>query len=405
MKADAKAAAAIEILDLILQGYPLKKVLLNWFRKNRFAGSKDRAHIQDIVYNGYRRKMSSLWLFKGQKSTVGGRALVLVALFEEGEDLNNFFTGIGYGAAKVNNDELYILTNRKRSLTLAPDAVRLDVPEFLLSDLKNSLGTHFEVYLEAMKFRAPFYLRVNKIKAAVDDAEHCLNAERIITRRHRMSKDCLEVIVNLRKVKNSEAYQTGKVEIQDLSSQLAVQFCCPPRGTTVLDYCAGGGGKTLALASIMGGQGKYYLSDKNYKRMEDFPRRLKRAGFYASIIRHEFLAPENHMFDFVLVDAPCTGSGVWRRNPSSKWNITPEKLTSFLEIQKNILDEASNLVKNGGTLVYMTCSILNKENFGQIENFLCLNKSYCFERDKVFSSVNEGDGFYVAVLKKSKFYS
>ena len=402
MRPEAHASAAITILDLILEGLPINKVLLNWFRSNRFAGSKDRQKIKNLVFDSLRFKSSIHWGFGLRGLPQDGRALVLGILYKKEYNLKEIFNGNLYGPKKITEIESNVLLNMEGSLLNAPDHIKLDFPHFLNTILKESLQEDFEVTLKSLQQRAEVFIRVNALKSDLETAKNKLLKEHIQVEHCKESELALRVVDKANLISKSKAFQEGDIEIQDLTSQLVIDFVKPSPGLKVLDFCAGGGGKTLALASLMSGKGKIFLHDKDHNRMKMARKRMKRAGVSGEIISSNGLGLGNVDADLVLVDAPCSGTGVWRRNPGSKWWLNENRIKNILDSQRKILLDASACVKNGGKLAYITCSILNVENEKQVNWFLKTKKNFYLENEKKFSPLTFSDGFYVAILRKRK---
>lgn len=197
-----------------------------------------------------------------------------------------------------------------------------------------------------------------------------------------------------RRVAGSRAYREGVVELQDGSSQAAMERIAIPSAGRVLDFCAGGGGKTLALAAR--GEAQWFAHDAAPQRMRDLPERAERAGVSVTLLPNgvDTAAP----FDLVLCDVPCSGSGTWRRTPDAKWRLCPQDLNALTDVQAGILDRASRLVAAGGRLVYATCSVLREENEAQIESFVARNPEWGVQTVERWSVSDDGDGFFLATL-------
>jgi 16S rRNA (cytosine967-C5)-methyltransferase len=381
MTPGARAMAAITILDRILGGEPAEKALTNWGRASRYAGSGDRAAIRDHVFDALRCRRSFAALGGG----LTGRGLMLGALRAKGEEA--LFDGSPYAPARVTE------ADAGRQPT---EAEALDVPDWLLPDLRASLGQKTEQVLQAMRTRAPVFLRVNTARASAAEAISALSAEGIIAEPHALAPTALEVTANARKIHNSAAYLSGLVELQDASSQAVVAALPLADGMRVLDLCAGGGGKTLAMAARA--RLTLYAYDSNPRRMADLPERAKRAG--ARIVLTE--EPEKTApYDLVLVDAPCSGSGSWRRDPEGKWSLTPARLDEISAIQPSILARAARMTAPKGWLAYATCSLLQRENDAQIAAFLAAHPGWRQVQSERYLPTMGGDGFYSAVLTRT----
>lgn len=377
----ARAMAAIGVLDRVLGGEPAEKALTNWGRASRYAGSGDRAAVRDLVYDALRCKRS----FAARGGGMTGRGLILGGLRAAGAEA--LFDGGPHAPAPVTVAD----TGRDPE-----GAEALDVPDWLLPDLEASLGTDCAAVLGAMRARAPVFLRVNVRKVSRDAAVTALAAEGIIAVPHPLAPTALEVTGNARKVQASEAYLSGLVELQDASSQAVVTALPLSDGMRVLDHCAGGGGKTLAMAARA--KLALYAHDASPRRMTDLPDRAKRAGVRVAITA----APEaTAPYDLVLVDAPCSGSGSWRRDPEGKWTLTPARLAELVALQAIILRRAAAMVAPGGVLAYATCSLLDAENAAQVTSFTAANPDWVVSDSHRFLPLAGGDGFFLALLTRN----
>ncbi|MBL9051506.1 MAG: RsmB/NOP family class I SAM-dependent RNA methyltransferase [Tabrizicola sp.] len=380
MTPSARASAAIAILDRVLAGEPAERALTNWGRASRFAGSGDRAAVRDLVFDALRRKLSAA----SRGGGMTGRGLVLGLCRERGEEA--LFSGEGHAPKPPEAAE---------APAEPSDAARLDLPAWLIPDLRESLGADFETVAETMRSRAPVFLRVNLAKTTVAGAIAALAAEGIDAQPHPLAGTALEVTGNARKVQNAAAYVEGLVELQDASSQAVVEALPLSDGMKVLDYCAGGGGKTLAMAARA--RLRLYAHDVARQRMADLPRRADRAGAKVTLVdRPSSQGP----FDLVLVDAPCSGSGSWRRDPEGKWRLTRERLAELTVIQAEILDGVAPMVAKGGVLAYATCSLLRQENQGQVGRFLKRHPDWHQSRELVLTPISGGDGFFLSILQR-----
>jgi 16S rRNA (cytosine967-C5)-methyltransferase len=274
-------------------------------------------------------------------------------------------------------------------------AEALDLPDWLLPVMQVSLGDRLEPVAAALRQRAPVFLRVNLARGSRKAAIVALAEDQITAVPHPLAETALEVTGNARKVQTSAAYLGGLVELQDASSQAVVEALPLADGMRVLDHCAGGGGKTLAMAARARLQ--LYAHDITPRRMADLPERARRAGIAVTLTdRPENVAP----FDLVLVDAPCSGSGSWRRDPEGKWALTPDRLAAVMAEQSAILDRAAAMVGPGGALAYATCSLLADENGGQIDRFLARAPGWAREVERSYSPLSGGDGFYLCALRR-----
>ena len=383
----ARIAASIEILDTILAGDPPEKVMTRWGRANRYAGSGDRAAIRDQVFDVLRCKRSFGHLGGGDT----GRALMIGWARASDMDVSALFSGQKFAPNPLSVGEL-----ANHELFAASRGIQLDWPDWLQARLDQDLGRDAEGVLKHLQSRASVFLRVNKSKAELRDAQDILAETDIITEALPSSGAALRVTKNARRVSQSRAYSLGLVEIQDLSSQAVVDFLPLKNGDSVLDYCAGGGGKSLAMAALA--DISLTVHDIDPDRMRDLPARALRADVAIQMADRSELA--GRKFDLVLCDAPCSGSGSWRRSPYGKWALTSDRLTQLCETQASILVEAAKLVSSDGVLAYVTCSIFDDENDGQVENFLGEHKTWRMSQSKQWLPSDLGDGFYVALLKR-----
>jgi 16S rRNA (cytosine967-C5)-methyltransferase len=381
----ARVQAAIELLDAILSGIPAEKALTGWARKSRFAGSKDRVAIRDHVFHALRCKRS----FAVRGGGLTGRGLMIGALRAAGADPDAIFTGARYAPAPLSEDE------RKPGEPEARD--RMDLPDWLIDRFEASLGDSALPTALALRDRAPVMARVHLGKTTRDNAIAALAEEGIIAHPDPAAASALRIEEGARRLASSRAYCSGLLELQDGSSQAAMEWIAVAPGARVLDYCAGGGGKLLALAAQA--QGRWFAHDANAQRMADLPARAARAGVEVSILEGRDLrgtAP----FDLVLCDAPCSGSGTWRRTPDMKWRLTPARLAELIEVQTMVLDEGAQLVAEAGRLAYATCSVLQEENEAQVAAFLARHPAWHCEDRHAWPVSAHGDGFYLAILTR-----
>jgi 16S rRNA (cytosine967-C5)-methyltransferase len=381
----ARIQASIEILDEILRDVPVEKALTGWARRSRFAGSKDRAAVRDHVFGALRCKRS----FAALGGAETGRGLMLGALRAAGRDPSDLFTGVRHAPSPVGEDE----TGR----AFLSEAEQYDISDWLWPVFQASLQDQAINVAQALQTRAPVHLRVNLIKSDSDRAIAALAADGITARAHDACDTALEVLDGARKVAQSQAFLTGLVELQDAASQAIVADLNLQPGQRVLDYCAGGGGKSLAIAAHVGVE--VFAHDVNPARMRDLPDRARRAGAQVSILTPDAVRSQAP-FDVVLVDAPCSGSGSWRRAPAGKWALTPERLKELSALQLSILEETSGFVSPDGTLAYATCSMLSPENQEVVENFLASHSSWNMSYQKLWLAAHGTDGFFTAHLTR-----
>ncbi|MDF2232672.1 RsmB/NOP family class I SAM-dependent RNA methyltransferase [Albimonas sp. CAU 1670] len=401
----ARLQAAIDILDAWAPGRPMDRLLVSWRRANRYAGSGDRAAIADLVYDALRRWRSLAWPAAGEGAGDGGRARILALAAETG-DPEALFSGARHAPAPLTDHERERLAERaERGLIEAPDALRLDLPDWLPARFRAAHGPDAEAVMDSLHRRAPVDLRVNRLKATPEAAIASLAAQGVFAAPVALASgpatpDALRVSSGGRGLKSADAYLDGWVEVQDVASQAAAAFAHAQPGERVLDYCAGGGGKALALAAAMDGQGEIVAHDVDPARMQDLGPRAARAGVRIETLPGPVPASARGGFDLVFVDAPCSGSGAWRRNPDAKWGFTPQALDRLTAIQAEVLAEAAAFVRPGGRLVYATCSLLGEENRDRVQAFLP-GSGFALEEELSLTPLDGGDGFYAARLARN----
>jgi 16S rRNA (cytosine967-C5)-methyltransferase len=384
----ARLAAAIAILDQVREGAPAERALTNWGRASRFAGSGDRAAVRDHVFDVLRCRGSFAALGGGES----GRALVLGLARAQGLAVAALFTGEGHAPAPLSAQEAARLAQPLPDEGTLAD---LDWPDWLRPQLQADLGAAYAAVSARMRARAPVFLRVNLARGDRAAAQAALALEGIATRPDPLAETALEVTGGARRVQASAAYRDGLVELQDAASQAAIAQVPVAAGMRVLDYCAGGGGKALALAA-RAPKVRIEAHDIDPGRMRDIPVRAARAGARISTVAPGRLGRD---YDLVLVDAPCSGSGTWRRTPEAKWRLTPERLAELCTLQAQILRAAAARVAPGGRLLYMTCSLLDAENAAQVEAFV-RETGWQVAEQRRFTPLDGGDGFFAAQLER-----
>jgi len=387
MTPGARVAAAIEVLDRVRAGVPAEQSLTNWARGARYAGSGDRAAVRDHVFQALRCRRSYACL--GGAPT--GRGLMIGALRAAGTDPETLFTGVGHAPAP--------LTAAERAGGAPPRTAgeRCDLPDWLVTAFRESLGDGWEAEAQALRLRAPVILRVNKRFNTVEQAIEILKKDGIEAAPSAIADTALTVTAGARRVARSTAYREGAVEVQDGSSQAAMARLDLPDDARVLDYCAGGGGKVLALAARARGQ--WFAHDADPARMADLPARAARAGVKVARLPPGGAAA-GAPFDLVLCDVPCSGSGTWRRTPDAKWRLTPGRLDDLVALQRRILDEAAALVRPGGILAYATCSVLTPENEDRLADFLARHPGWKVLEQRRWPVGPEGDGFFLVQIRR-----
>lgn len=426
MRLGGRLAAAIEVLEDIERRHrPAADALKDWGLSHRFAGSGDRAAVGNIVYDALRRKRSACWVLDSGTP----RALAFGALaLEWGMDadaLDRAFHGDRFAPQPLDEAERAALS--ARDLADAPAAVQADCPDWCVPLAEEAFGAQWVAELAALAARPPLDLRVNtlaatpqKVLAELKDAGAAPAG---------MLAEALRIAPiagggRHPNVQAEPAFRKGWFEVQDLGSQIAAALAGAEGGMQVLDYCAGAGGKTLALAAAMDNRGQIFAHDAEKQRLAPIFERLRRAGArnVQAIAGEAGLAPLGGRMDLVLVDAPCTGSGTWRRRPDAKWRLTERQLQTRMAEQAAILDAAAAHVRPGGRLVYVTCSIFPAENARRTEAFLAANPAFAVLEPQVLWRARVGeaaalprisggglvmtpagtgtDGFFVAVLER-----
>jgi 16S rRNA (cytosine967-C5)-methyltransferase len=382
----ARIAAAIDILEALAAGTkPADDVAAAYFRNHRYIGSKDRAQVARHVYSVLRHRAAlDWWVDRAGRSNLAAspRTRVMAALaIAEGEpagEIIGSFDGGRFRPAALSPVEdrlVHALAGRSLRHPAMPRAIANDIPNWLEPYLERVYGPNLEREMASLNAPAPVDLRVNLLKTDRDTARRALAKEGIRTEPTQWSPIGLR-LAERAPLSGLAALKDGLVEVQDEGSQLAALLAGAKPGMRVVDFCAGAGGKTLAIAAAMHNRGKIVACDTAEWRLTRSAQRLRRAG--ASNVERRVLSSERDpwvkrhaaSFDRVLVDAPCLGIGSWRRNPDAKWRATPTDLAELQIRQHDILKSAARLVKPGGRLVYVTCSLLREENETQAERFL-----------------------------------
>lgn len=422
--------AAVEVLDEIFNRHrPASIALADWGRAHRFAGSGDRSAIGTLVYDALRQRRSISWRMDADAT----RALVLgaaaTALGLSPDEVDRAADGSRYALEPLSDMERAGLTRELGTDVAAP--VRGDYPDWLHNAMTSTFGESAADEGAALAQRAPVDLRANSLKATPDKVQKAL--ARTGVAKTPMSPVGLRIPPpapgkRTPNVEADAAHGKGWFEIQDEGSQIASLLAGASARTQVLDLCAGAGGKTLALAAAMGNSGQIYAYDKDRQQLRPIFERLKRAGVRNTQVIDagdeaalDALGPR---FDIVLVDAPCTGSGTWRRRPDAKWRLKPANLEQRTSDQRAVLTRAASCVKPGGRIVYVTCSILPEENTSQIAWFLDTFEGYMLQCYKeawhgafntapplsagdtgkalLLTPAQQGtDGFFIAILQKA----
>ncbi len=427
----ARLSAAIELIDMIeAQRIPAAKALKDWGTAHRYAGSGDRAAIAGLLWDVLRRRASSAWIMNDDSAR--SRLLGMLQL-ERGmttDAIAALCDGGRFAPAPLTDAEHDALASR--SLDDAPAPVAGDYPEWLDPYLTEVFGEDRVAEAAAMASRAPLDLRVNTLKAKREKALASL--AHLGARETPWSQVGLRIALGADArnpgIHAEEIFIKGGIEVQDEGSQLAALLSAARPGEQVIDLCAGAGGKTLALGAMMQGKGRLIATDRDKRQLAPIHERLSRAGVHNADVRTpkgeaDPLADIRASADLVLIDAPCTGTGTWRRNPDAKWRMRPGALEVRLKDQVEVLDRAAPLVKPGGRIAYITCSVLPEENRDQIRAFITRHSEFAVVPPEQTASVlwdkaedfakaalqsPEGwlmtprrtgtDGFFVSILKR-----
>jgi 16S rRNA (cytosine967-C5)-methyltransferase len=428
----ARLSAAIEVFaDIDARRRPAADVLKDWGLSHRFAGSSDRAAIAGLAYDALRRKASSAWLM-GEASPRA--ALIGMLQRERSLDvaaIEALCSGARFAPAPLTDVERAALSSA--SLADAPLPVQGEYPDWLDAPFARVFGTERAAEGAALASRAPLDMRVNTLNAEREDILPKLAHLGVeptrwspIGLRIRLSADARSPAIHA-----EPPYRKGEIEIQDEGSQLAALFAGAKPGEQVIDLAAGAGGKALALSAAMENHGQIYATDNDKRQLAPIHERLARAGARNIQVRTprgetDVLADLDGRADLVVIDAPCTGTGTWRRNPDAKWRIRPGALAERVKQQAALLDRAVALTKAGGRIAYITCSVLNEENGDQIRDFAGRHadfsvekpaavaqalgeRAYLFTRAALISDEGllmtprrtDTDGFFVSLLRRS----
>lgn len=406
----ARLSAAIEVLSNIdTQRVPAQNALKEWGTSHRFAGSGDRAAISGLVFDVLRRRASSAYLLDDDTP----RARLLGALkLERGLDLDAIaalFSGERFAPEPLTESERKAMTSR--TLADAPPFVAGDYPEWLDPNLAQVFGEDRVAEAVAMASRAPLDLRVNTLKSKPEKALASLT--HLGARPTPWSPLGLRIDLDADArnpgVHAEEIFIKGGVEVQDEGSQLAALLTGAKPGEQVIDLCAGAGGKTLALAAMMQGKGRLIATDHDKRQLAPIHERLSRAGVHNADVRSprgpdDTLNDIHASADLVVIDAPCTGTGTWRRNPDAKWRMRPGALEVRIKDQIAVLERAAPLVKAGGRIAYITCSVLPQENNEQIKRFMVRNPEFSVVPPAQTMSVlwDKADDFAAATLQSAE---
>jgi 16S rRNA (cytosine967-C5)-methyltransferase len=386
----ARIEAAIEILEALKHtDQPADRLLRDWFRTRRYAGSKDRAAVGERVFTIERHRSALAWRMQDDTP----RALAIASILKDGVDPATLFTGAGYSPAALTDAEQGAIA---ATVPDAPLHVQGEYPPFLESELKRAFGDRMLEEMITLQDRAPIDLRVNTLKTTRDAVLAALRDEGRDAQPSARSPVGIRLSEGSAALGRSALFESGAFEFQDEAAQIASALCGAKPGDRVLDLAAGAGGKSLALTALMENEGEIIATDIRPAALEELVRRAVRAG--ASIVQPTREA--EGLFDIVLLDSPCSGSGTWRRQPELRWRLTPELLSTRMKTQDELLDRAARHVRPGGRLVYATCSILPCENQDRIAAFRTRHQAFEPVGEDFLASPHSTntDGFFTAVL-------
>ena len=384
MKLGGRLSASIQVLDDVLnRRQPVKLAVRDWGKRARYAGAKDRAWVSGLVLDALRRKNSLAHIMGADDA----RALIFAAARHAWQmDLREIEQACydPHGPTPLTNAE-------REALIMAPDPaapahVMGDFPEWLTAHMTRVFGEGAVIEGQAMARRAPVDIRVNTLKADSEKASKALysaQAKPSPLLNHAFHIPAPDPAQREASLEAIPAYSKGWVEVQDAGSQIAAAAANVQPGEQVLDYCAGGGGKTLAMAAAMDGKGQVFAYDIDGRRLSALIPRLKRSGAHNVQLMHpdtpDVLGPLEGQMDCVFIDAPCSGTGTWRRKPDTKWRLTERSLAKRLDEQAEILRAAAKYVKPGGRILYATCSFLMEEDEDQVSSFLSEHPDFAGE--------------------------
>jgi len=366
----------------------MDNTLRDYMKNRRYIGSKDRKYIVELVYDVVRASARLGWWLDKVGLEDAPRARVIAYLMLNGmsvHDLTIRFVDEDHCTGVLTNDEsaaIKKLEGQKLSIPDMPEIIQAECPEWAEDDLRKIFGKDFVLHLTAMLEPAQIDLRVNTIRLTVEQAQDSLAKDGVETVKTKYAPAGLRCL-DKPYMSATKAFHKGFVEIQDEGSQLIAHVCDVKPGMRVLDFCAGGGGKTLGLAAKMEGKGIIFAMDNSTRRLEKGRRRYKKAGIHNVEVRsleddknRKWLRRQKDAMDVVLVDAPCSSSGTWRRNPDLRWNWYGPTLEEITLLQAEILERVADKVKPGGRLVYATCSLFTRENEERIDKFLAKHSEY-----------------------------
>ena len=381
--------SVIEILDTYLNETKIDFVLRKWAIKHRFAGSSDRRKIKDIIFDIIRQKKSCEHVGGG----FSGRNLLIGYLKLKGTELSSVFDNSKFGPEE--------LTIKEQNITVdfsnLSDIYELDFPSWLIPILRRSLLNEFSNVVKALRNRSHIQLRVNLKKISRLNAMKKLQKNNIECEINELCTTALNVLNGAQHILTSPCFENGFVELQDAGSQLVSELIEINYNDKVLDMCAGSGGKSLAISCGAELDATYFAWDINFDRMKDIDARSKRAGVK---IEKVIKLSSKSFYNKIIIDAPCSGSGSWRRDPEGKWRLDEDILDNYVKTQKELILKGLKLLAPRGQILYITCSILDIENGKLIDDLISSVLSLRLVKSISLVPSSKSDGFYGAVLEK-----
>jgi len=438
MRDAARVQSAIELIAeietaMVAAALPADALISSYFRTRRYAGSKDRRSVIERVYSVLRQREALVWMLESVEATVDARNLMIASFVYTDAPLDLFAGSETHGPAVLTDEDSNMVARLSTlDLSTMPAYAKANLPAWAVPHFEARFGDKSAEEATAFNERASLDIRANNLRTTRTLIMPGLKEDKLELVNGRFAPTCMRS-VNYVSLQNVPAYMDGYIEIQDEAAQIASLLVEAKPGQKVFDLCAGGGGKTLAMASVMRNQSELVATDTHARRLKDLTARADRSGVKNLTVhqlplkgaeRREWLEGYERTMDRVVLDVPCSGSGTWRRNPDQRWRLNDERLAELQSTQLGLLREGQELVKVGGRLVYMTCSLLAAENEEAIASFLAENTKFkALSWSKVWATVapdsdvpvsaalddnylqltpaaHGTDGFFVAILER-----
>ncbi len=427
MNPSSRLQAVIDLLDTVLgESRPADGVIAMYFRNRKFFGAKDRRSVGDQIWRILRHRARLSWALGTESPS--GRLLVAADLAHYDkrsvDAINGLFSGALHGPYPLATNERRMISQAaSRDLADAPREIKLEMPDWLVEKFDAAFGKQADAELAGLQGEAPLDIRANILKTTRDAVLEELTGEKLKATPTLLSPMGVR-ITGRQTLGNHSGFKDGRFEVQDEGSQLVSLLAETKPGHAVIDLCAGAGGKTLAMAATMNNTGRIMACDVSVKRLERAKLRLRRAGVHNATLRvleanDKWIKRQAESFDRVVIDSPCSGTGSWRRHPDARWHFTSDSLANLTATQDGLLDQAAPLVKVGGRLVYITCSLLPDENEDRIAAFQARHPSFRIlpvadvwravlgtaaptEKDTLTltPASHNTDGFFIALLER-----